>query len=126
MGIETIKTARWSVEGVSKVWAYAYYVDAALSKDSINVYFSMDHLRRQFRNGDPGDVKLYWDMYLQRSNGNPPATRVWNTVGSRSGYISADSPSHRTFTNVGQPGSLMRVMVKFRQGGSTHYMEFIR
>ncbi|MFD2133755.1 hypothetical protein ACFSKI_21300 [Pseudogracilibacillus auburnensis] len=45
-----------------------------------------------------------WTMYLQRRvNG------TWTTIGTRTGYVSSSSPSHRTFTNVRKQGP-MRVM----------------
>lgn len=44
-----------------------------------------------------------WKMYLERHNGS-----YWDVIGSRTGYVSSSSPSHRTFTNVRRSG-LMRV-----------------
>lgn len=67
----------------------------------------------------------YFTMKLQRKEG-----AVWKTVGERPGYITPESPGHRTFTNVGQPGSKMRINVRytFKDGrlDTTHYYEFTR
>jgi hypothetical protein len=49
-----------------------------------------------------------WKMELQRYDGG------WKTVGSRTGWLSADSPSNRTFTNVLVSGKKMRVKVTFK------------
>lgn len=48
-----------------------------------------------------------WTMELQRRVDStiPPYYR-WETIGSRTGYVSDDSPSHRTFTNVRKEGSI--------------------
>ena len=67
----------------------------------------------------------YWTMSLQRK-----VNAVWRTVDSRTGYVTPTSPSHRTFTNIGQPGSKMRINVRytFADGGfdTTHFYEFTR
>ncbi|WP_139017903.1 hypothetical protein [Bacillus andreraoultii] len=47
-------------------------------------------------------------MELQRNSGG-----TWNTVGTRTGYLTMDSPSYRTFTNVRVTGEQMRVKVTF-------------
>src|SRR5699024_2153660 len=49
-----------------------------------------------------------WTMMLQRRGANG-----WNTIGTRTGYVSEDSPSHRTFTNVKKQGAIRVVtMIK--------------
>lgn len=56
-----------------------------------------------------------WTMYLQRyTNG------AWSTVGSRTGFITGESPSNRTFTDVGVKNTKMRVKVVF-DGSDTRY-----
>lgn len=47
-----------------------------------------------------------WTMRLQRYENNQ-----WNTIGTRTGYVCSDDPSHRTFTNVLKKNKPMRVLV---------------
>lgn len=52
--------------------------------------------------------KWDWTMYLQRyENGR------WNTIGTRTGYLSYSSPSDRTFSNIAVKGAPMRVKVTY-------------
>lgn len=47
-----------------------------------------------------------WKMSLQRyTNGR------WSTIGTRYGYVSPDSPSHRSFTNVAAKNAQLRVKI---------------
>ncbi|PAD34218.1 hypothetical protein [Terribacillus saccharophilus] len=71
-----------------------------------NVYASIDF--------DAGiwDSRIDWEMELQRKTNG-----VWKTIGTFKGYVSAKSPSNRTYTNVRQTGS-QRLLVSFWQGGS--------
>ena len=50
----------------------------------------------------------YWTMYLQRCT----ESRC-ETIGTRTGYVSPDSPSHRTFTNVAPGPDNMRIWVDY-------------
>lgn len=54
-----------------------------------------------------------WKMELQRYY---TSVRGWETVGTRTGWVSDHSSSPRTFTNVAKRGSLMRVKVTFTSG----------
>lgn len=80
-----------------------------LSKDSSNVNVSL-HLT----SSGTGIVTLDWTMYLERYYSGSG----WRTVGTRTGYVSDTSPSHRTFTNVGGHGSQMRVAVYLPRVGT--------
>lgn len=63
------------------------------------------------------DVRTDWDMYLFRKVGGN-----WVLGGTRSGYVSKDSPSHRTFTDVKKG----EIKVEVRPKNSFFYnMEFI-
>lgn len=55
------------------------------------------------------DFRYDWKMELQRLGYN----EGWNTIGTRTGYVSNTSPSNRTFTNVGRTGDAMQVKVSF-------------
>lgn len=55
--------------------------------------------------------KVYWDMYLQRYHSY---SNAWQTIGTRTGYVSFDSPSNRTFTNILKKNAQLRVYVRFR------------
>lgn len=59
-----------------------------------------------------GDKKIYWDMLLQRYNSS---TKAWNTIGSRTGYVSKSSPSHRTFTNIKKQNAALRIWVRIKE-----------
>lgn len=63
-----------------------------------------------------------WTMLLQRYNND---TWDWYTIGSRTGYVAENSPSHRTFTNirkdVDQPLRLVVIMEYYVDSwGKTH------
>lgn len=50
-----------------------------------------------------------WVMELQRKD----SSGKWQTIGSRSGYITESSPSHRTFTNIAHNSSAaLKIYVK--------------
>ncbi|MBD1221515.1 hypothetical protein [Virgibacillus halodenitrificans] len=55
-----------------------------------------------------------WKMRLQRYENDR-----WNTIGTRTGYVCSDDPSHRTFTNVLRKNAPMRVLVYFESDGQT-------
>lgn len=88
-------------------------------EDASNVYVTAS-LRPAQNWGDSsyaqwnGDV-FDWIMELKRAV--PDVT--WNTIGSRTGYISLTSNSNRTFTNVG--GGALRVDMRLtnRKTGQT-------
>ncbi|MFJ7681215.1 hypothetical protein [Peribacillus butanolivorans] len=63
----------------------------------------------------------YWSMSLQRyENG------AWGTIGSRTGFVSTDSPSERTFTNVGKKDKSMRVKVNYYyDSGRTDFVKTV-
>lgn len=60
-----------------------------------------------------------WTMYLQRRTGG-----TWQTIGSRTGYVSSSSPSHRTFTNVKKEGP-MRVFTIISESAYHSRVELI-
>lgn len=65
----------------------------------------------------PGGIywRWRWDMYLERYvNGS------WTRIGSRSGWVNPESPSHRTFTNVARRNARMRVVVFLKVYDSGH------
>ena len=51
------------------------------------------------------DAKFSWEMELQRYDGSK-----WNVVGHRTGSVSQDSPSHRTFSDVAKKNAQMKVV----------------
>lgn len=97
---------------------------ACVSNSGTNVNASIEP-RDYVGIGDPSTV--YWRMRLQRREGER-----WNTVGSRTGYLSPSSPSFRTFTNVASPGRAMRLWVEYySNSGRTnkihdHRLQFFR
>lgn len=66
-----------------------------------------------------------WTMYLQRYQPDPNDPQLppnpWETIGTRTDYVSSDSSSHRTFTNVGNNGTI-RVLVLFKR--SAYHQDF--
>lgn len=67
-----------------------------------NVHVSLETLRHQ--SNIPGFYRHYWRMELLRD---------WNVIGTRTGYVAANSPSHRTFTGIGNHRTRLRVRVTF-------------
>ncbi|WP_066190339.1 hypothetical protein [Gracilibacillus timonensis] len=68
-----------------------------------------------------------WTMYLQRSVDGGTSAPAYQTIGTRTGYVSQDSPSNRTFTNVRNQG-IMRVVVQIAGSayhGPVHFIEYI-
>lgn len=51
-----------------------------------------------------------WTMQLQRQN----SKKLWDTIGTRTGYLTGNSPSHRTFTNVKKTSYPLRLVVRFK------------
>lgn len=52
--------------------------------------------------------KWDWTMSLQRyTNG------AWTTIGTKTGYVTSSSPSHRSFSNIAVKGAKMRVKVTY-------------
>lgn len=56
------------------------------------------------------EAKHNWRMYLQRYDED---TWDWNTIGSRTGYVSELSPSHRTFTGIKRSNAYLRIVIIF-------------
>lgn len=55
-----------------------------------------------------------WKMTLQRyENGR------WNNVATRTGYVSSESPSNRTFTAIAQRGT-MKVLLDIKNGDGSN------
>ncbi|MCO0600447.1 hypothetical protein NGI46_24180 [Peribacillus butanolivorans] len=83
-------------------------LDICVSESGSNVNVSM----KIFNNSTTSYPYYEWTMYLQRyTNG------AWSNVGSRTGYISGDSSSNRTFTNVADKNTKMRVKAVFSYEG---------
>lgn len=70
-----------------------------------------------------------WEMYLQRREYSPATGQYyWDTIGTRSGYVQDNSPSHRTFTNVGNYGDI-RVKTWIKEGayhGAVYLYDTVR
>lgn len=89
------------------IGGYAYVVN----ETSIDV-----DLRLDFYNGSPWGGEQWgshfdWTMYLQRYN---PLNQNWETIGTRTGYLTKFSPSDRTFTGIKRTGHPLRVKVKLQ------------
>lgn len=87
-----------------------------MSKDSSNISFTMT-----MENIVGGSLSVDWTAWLQKyENGK------WVNVASRTGYLSDDSPSSRTFTNVGGAGKTMRLYVGFENSQQETSRTFVR
>lgn len=65
------------------------------------------------------DNKFYdWKMELQRGDGG------WTTIGTRTGYVGPDDSSYRTFTNIGQYGTLRLVVTLYTYNGGSYVNTF--
>lgn len=72
----------------------------------------------------PNWLRFDWTMELQRYYSHPG--EGWQTIGTRSGYVTLDSPSPRTFTNIRAMNRRLRVVVRARDAGGhvgTFYSE---
>lgn len=65
------------------------------------------------------DYNENWTMYLERWDGS--AGDGWRTISTRTGYVAYNSPSNRTFTNIGELGISIRVRVVMQAGNQTFY-----
>lgn len=63
--------------------------------------------------------QLDWTMRLQRLVWNHDGSKRWKTIGTRTGYVSSQSPSHRTFTNVKKMNAQLRLQVTFHNASGT-------
>jgi len=84
-------------------WQPNLYHTICVSEDASNVYVTIQQDKAYY-----AEVRINWKMELQRATKD-----AWITVGTRYGWVSHLSPSHRTFTNVLRPGEHMRVLVTF-------------
>lgn len=59
-----------------------------------------------------------WKMELQRYTSSKTG---WQTIGTKTGWVSETSSSRRTFTNVAKRESLMRVKITFKNPTKSFY-----
>jgi len=70
----------------------------------------------------PGISNHNWTMELRRQ----VTSMVWETVGTRKGYVTPTSQSLRTFTDVGKKNTRMRVRITFDNGQVVHSGIWVR
>ncbi|MFC7747492.1 hypothetical protein [Lentibacillus kimchii] len=61
-------------------------------------------------------------MQLQRKQ----STGIYETIGTREGYVSVTSPSYRTFTNVKSGSDDMRIYLLYYEDDIDNIVEFYR
>ena len=108
-----------------------FYSDYQLcvSNDGSNVKVSLYDIKGVPTGGPGGWYKADWEMRLQEKVTHSDGTYSWNTVGSRTGWVNDESPSHRTFTNVRSTKYRtrhMRIYVNFTGGNGFIMIEFWR
>lgn len=70
-----------------------------------------------------GNTRFNFKMYLQRAEGER-----FNTIGTRTGYVTPNSPAFRTFTNVRQGGGTqrLRLLLDYYEDGIQTSVTFFR
>lgn len=83
-----------------------------VSQDSSSVYVSLHADQPNHRPATSGAApNIPWTMYLERADSKG---LNWKVLGTRTGYVHTNSPSHREFTNVGYHKTLVRVRVVYK------------
>lgn len=87
-----------------------------MSKTTTDISFTMT-----MENIVGGSLSVNWTAWLQKYESGK-----WVNVASRTGYLSDDSPSSRTFTDVGGAGKTMRLYVGFENSQQETSKTFTR
>mgnify|MGYP001178157937 CR=1 FL=1 len=89
---------------------WCHFINVYARAAGSDVHVSMYYVERDYSyEPRPGDVRHDWQMQLQRQQSN----KTWSTIGTRTGYLTFDSPSHRTFTSVKGTSYPLRLVVRF-------------
>lgn len=89
-----------------KSWSLPHYLFSKRIPSRLCVREDSKSVHVSYNIDEPSDWALFnWKMYLQVYSGGS-----WKTIGTRTGYVTHNSPSNRSFS-VGYKGYRMRVQM---------------